>query len=58
LVIVDPTRGSRPLDNVVDSGAGGIVDAIELNRKTRSVAFAALNSDHAPTGLCGLWIIR
>ncbi len=58
VVFVDPARGSFPLDKVVDSGARGIVDAVELNRKTRSVILAALNSDDVPGGLCGLRVIR
>ncbi len=58
MVFVDPARGSCPLDKVVDSGARGIVDAVELNRKTRSVILAALNSDHVPADLRRLRAIR
>ncbi len=57
-VFVDPGRGSCPLDKVVDSGACSIVDAVELNRETRSVVLAALDSDHVPPGLHGLRVIR
>ena len=48
--------GSCPLDKAVDSGAGGIVDAVEVNRKTQCVVLAA--SDDVPTDLRRLQVIR
>ena len=48
----------RPLDKAVDSGAGGIVDAVELNRKARPLVLAAVNSDHMPADFCGLRAMR
>ena len=48
----------RPLDKAVDSGAGGIVDAVELNRKAQPLVLAAVNSDDAATGLRRLRVIR
>ncbi len=47
-----------PLDKAVDSGAGGIVDAVELNRKAQPFVLAAVNSDDAATGLRRLRVIR
>jgi len=47
-----------PLDKAVDSGAGGIVDAVELNREARLLVLAAVNPDDAPTGLRRLRVIR
>jgi hypothetical protein len=57
-VFVDSARGSGPLNKVVDSGAGGIIDAVELNCKTLSVTLAALNSDDVPADLRRLRVIR
>ena len=48
----------RPLDKAVDSGAGGIVDAVELNRKAQPLALAVVNSDDAATDLRRLRVIR
>jgi hypothetical protein len=48
----------RPLDKAVDSRAGGIVDAVELNRKAQPLVLAAVNPDDAATGLRRLRVIR
>ena len=48
----------RPFDKAVDSGASGIVDAVELNRKAQPLVLAAVNSDDAATGLRRLGVIR
>ena len=48
----------RPLDKAVDSRAGGIVDAVELNRKAHPLILAAVNPDDAATGLRRLRVIR